>query len=84
MHKKTNLFYAYLTYWEDDKVVVLLWMAYKLYGGLAWMQAVFYGVHASVIRIIANSFFKLTTKSIAKLNLRSTNKIDCFGYFLLK
>ncbi|HSC53377.1 MAG TPA: chromate transporter [Phnomibacter sp.] len=52
-------------------MVVLLGMAYKLYGGLPWMQAVFYGVGAAVIGIIANSSYKLTTKSIGKFNLTS-------------
>ena len=52
-------------------MVVLLGMAYKLYGGLAWMQAVFYGVGAAVIGIITNSSYKLTTKSIGKFNVQS-------------
>lgn len=52
-------------------MVVLLGIAYKLYGGLSWMQAVFYGVGAAVIGIIANSSYKLTTKSIGKFNLQS-------------
>jgi chromate transporter len=52
-------------------MVVLLGMAYKLYGGLAWVQAVFYGVGAAVIGIIANSSYKLTIKSIGKFNLQS-------------
>ncbi len=52
-------------------MVVLLGMAYKLYGGLSWMQAVFYGVGAAVIGIIANSAYKLTTKSIGKFNVQS-------------
>jgi chromate transporter len=47
-------------------MVVGLGWAYKLYGGLAWMQAVFYGVGASVIGIIAFSAYKLTTKTIGK------------------
>lgn len=47
-------------------MVVLLGMAYQLYGGLAWMQAVFYGVGAAVIGIIAMSAYKLTVKSIGK------------------
>jgi chromate transporter len=47
-------------------MVVLLGMAYQLYGGLPWMQAVFYGVGAAVIGIIAVSAYKLTTKSISK------------------
>ena len=34
-------------------MVVALGWAYTLYGGLSWMQAVFYGVGASVIGIIA-------------------------------
>src|SRR6185503_15646801 len=50
-------------------MVVLLGIAYKLYGGLSWMQAVFYGVGAAVIGIIAMSSYKLTTKSVSKLNL---------------
>ena len=52
-------------------MVVLLGMAYKLYGGLTWMQAVFYGVGAAVIGIIANSSYKLTIKSIGKFNWQS-------------
>ncbi len=52
-------------------MVVLLGMAYKLYGGLPWMQAVFYGVGAAVIGIIAVSSYKLTAKSIGKFNSQS-------------
>ena len=48
-------------------MVVLLGVAYKLYGGLPWMQAVFYGVGAAVIGIIGFSVYKLTIKSISKL-----------------
>ncbi len=55
-------------------MVLLLGIAYKLYGGLSWMQAVFYGVGASVIGIIVLSSYKLTTKSIGKLNLESFQK----------
>ena len=40
--------------------------AYVAYGGIGWMQAVFYGVGACVIGIIAMSAYKLTTKSIGK------------------
>ena len=47
-------------------MVVALGMAYVAYGGLAWMQAVFYGVGAAVIGIIAISAYKLTTKSVGK------------------
>jgi chromate transporter len=40
--------------------------AYVEFGGLPWMQAVFYGVGAAVIGIIAIGSYKLTTKSIGK------------------
>lgn len=52
-------------------MVVLLGIAYKLYGGLTWMQAVFYGVGAAVIGIIVMSCYKLTIKSIGKLDIQS-------------
>src|SRR5712672_4416156 len=47
-------------------MVIALGAAYVAYGGLTWMRAVFYGVGASVIGIIAISAYKLTTKSIGK------------------
>lgn len=40
--------------------------AYVSYGGLPWMQAVFYGVGAAVIGIIAVGSYKLTTRSIGR------------------
>ncbi|MFV8374152.1 chromate transporter [Flavobacterium sp. LB1P62] len=52
-------------------MVVLLGIVYKLYGGLSWIQAVFYGVGAAVIGIIVMSSYKLTLKSIGKFNLVS-------------
>jgi chromate transporter len=52
-------------------MVVLLGIAYKLFGGLPWMQAVFYGVGAAVIGIIVMSSYKLTVKSIGKFNIAS-------------
>ena len=45
-------------------MVVALGWAYTHFGGLSWMQAVFYGVGAAVIGIIAMSAKKLTQKSI--------------------
>lgn len=45
-------------------MVVALGWAYVNYGGLGWMQAVFYGVGAAVIGIIAISAHKLTVKNI--------------------
>jgi chromate transporter len=47
-------------------MVVAIGAAYVAFGGIAWMQAVFYGVGACVIGIIAISAYKLTTKSIGK------------------
>ena len=47
-------------------MVVALGWAYVQYGGLTWMQSVFYGVGAGVIGIIAMSAYKLTTKSVGK------------------
>jgi chromate transporter len=47
-------------------MVVTLGWAYVRFGGLSWMQAVFYGVGAAVIGIIAMSAKKLTQKSIGR------------------
>jgi chromate transporter len=47
-------------------MVLAIGAAYVAFGGIGWMQAVFYGVGASVIGIIAMSACKLTTKSIGK------------------
>jgi chromate transporter len=47
-------------------MVVAIGAAYVAYGGIGWMQAVFYGVGAAVIGIIAMSAYKLTTKSVGK------------------
>lgn len=47
-------------------MVVALGWAYVRFGGLPWMQAVFYGVGAAVIGIIAISARKLTIKSVGK------------------
>ncbi len=48
-------------------MVVAISLAYVAYGGLWWMQALFYAIGASVIAIIAIAAFKLA---------RSTNKRD--------
>ncbi|AYH41953.1 chromate transporter [Azoarcus sp. DN11] len=47
-------------------MVVALGWAYVAFGGLQWMQSVFYGVGAAVIGIIAISAFKLTKKSVGQ------------------
>lgn len=47
-------------------MVVALGAVYVAYGGIGWMQAVFYGVGAAVIGIIAMSAYKLTTKNIGR------------------
>lgn len=48
-------------------MVVAISMAYIRFGGLWWMQALFYGIGAAVIAIIAIAAYKLS---------RSTNKRD--------
>jgi chromate transporter len=45
-------------------MVVALGWAYILYGGIEWIQAIFYTVGAAVIGIIANSAYGLTKKTI--------------------
>jgi len=47
-------------------MVAALGWAYTHFGGIPWMQAVFYGVGAAVIGIIAMSAKKLTEKSVGK------------------
>ena len=47
-------------------MVLAIGWAYVRYGGLSWMQAVFYGVGAAVIGIIAISAYKLTAKNVGK------------------
>lgn len=47
-------------------IVVVLGWAYVRFGGLSWMQAVFYGVGAAVVGIIVMSAKKLTEKSVGK------------------
>src|SRR5882724_13191979 len=48
-------------------MVIGISIAYKRFGGLWWMQALFYGIGAAVIAIIAIAAYKLA---------RSTNKRD--------
>ena len=47
-------------------MVLGLGFAYVKAGGLPWMQAVFYGIGAAVIGIIAISSYKLSRKSLGK------------------
>jgi chromate transporter len=47
-------------------MVVILGAVYVAYGGIGWMQSVFYGVGAAVIGIIAMSAWKLTSRNIGK------------------
>lgn len=50
-------------------MVLALGWAYVAFGGIAGMQAVFYGVGASVIGIITISAYKLTLKSLGRSGL---------------
>ena len=47
-------------------MVLALGYAYVKAGGLPWMQAIFYGIGAAVIGIIAMSSYKLSRKSLGK------------------
>ena len=47
-------------------MVIAIGEVYVAFGGIVWMQAVFYGVGAAVIGIIAVSAWKLTTKNIGR------------------
>ena len=57
-------------------MVLALSAAYVRYGGLSWMQGMFYGIGAAVIAIIARSAIKLT-----KLTLRKDKLL--WGIFLV-
>ena len=50
-------------------MVVGLGWAYVRYGGLPWVQAVFYAVGAAVIGIIACSAYRLTRKTLGRTRL---------------
>lgn len=50
-------------------MVVAIGVAYVRYGGLRWMQALFYGIGAAVIGIIARSAYKLTRSTLGKRTL---------------
>jgi len=52
-------------------MVVVIGIAYKMFGGLPWMQAIFYGVGAAVIGIIAISSYRLSERSVSKFNIRA-------------
>src|SRR3954469_17386950 len=65
-------------------MVVAIGIAYKMFGGLPWMQAIFYGVGAAVVGIITISSYKLTEKSISKVNIKSiTEKWMLWLFFLM-
>lgn len=47
-------------------MVLALSAAYVRYGGLRWMQSIFYGIGAAVIAIITRSAYKLTKLTLGK------------------
>src|SRR5882762_8043940 len=47
-------------------MVLALSVLYVAYGGLPWMQGVFYGIGAAVIAVIARSAFKLVRMTLAR------------------
>lgn len=65
-------------------MVVAIGIAYRMFGGLPWMQAIFYGVGAAVVGIIAISSYKLTEKSISKINRKAiVQKWMLWVFFIL-
>ncbi|WP_163411051.1 chromate transporter [Flavobacterium ajazii] len=64
-------------------MVVLLAIVYSLYGSLPWIQAVFYGVGAAVVGIIALSSYKLTLKSVGQFNLASLKSKWLLWFFFI-
>jgi chromate transporter len=50
-------------------MVLAISVFYVRFGGLAWMQGVFYGVGSAVIAIVARSAWKLTKMSLSKNRL---------------
>jgi chromate transporter len=50
-------------------MVLAISAAYVQFGGLRWMQALFYGIGAAVIGIIARSAYKLTKRTVGKKRL---------------
>ncbi len=50
-------------------MVIAISAAYVRFGGLRWMQALFYGIGAAVIGIIARSAYKLTKRTVGKKRL---------------
>lgn len=60
-------------------MVVILGFLYKSYGGLSWMQALFYGIGAAVIGIIAKSSYKLTKATCGNKKLLWAVFLIVFG-----
>src|SRR5258708_5933554 len=50
-------------------MVLVISAAYVQFGGLRWMQALFYGIGAAVIGIIIRSAYKLTKREVGKKRL---------------
>ena len=64
-------------------MVVAIGIVYKLFGGLPWMQAVFYGVGAAVVGIIIVSSWRLAEKSISKFDAAGFKKRPWLWLFFL-
>src|SRR6187200_1280407 len=47
-------------------MVLAISVVYVRFGGLTWMQGVFYGIGSAVIAIVARSAYKLTKMSLGK------------------
>jgi chromate transport protein ChrA len=60
-------------------MVVAIGAAYQAYGGISWMQAVFYGVGASVIGIIAMSAWKRRPRTSARTSCCGPSSRSAWG-----
>jgi chromate transporter len=64
-------------------MVVIIGIVYKVYGGLPWMQALFYGIGAAVVGIIVVSSYRLMQKSISKLTVKEVSEKWLLWLFFL-
>jgi chromate transporter len=61
-------------------MVVLIGMAYQLFGGLPWLQVNFYGVGAATVGIIVVSCYKLAENPLVDLAASPFRMIGFFGF----
>jgi chromate transporter len=60
-------------------MVLAISAVYVRFGGLAWMQGVFYGIGSAVIAIVGRSAWKLTKMSLGRDRLLFSSVTSCRG-----